>query len=96
MTGREGTGLGTHIHGYRRYTPLHHGVKVMTDGRSGPPTPRTTTLAAGTLYDIELHYYEHEVMPLTQWSHRSANQVIPSSRLSSIADAGTGLRGHLQ
>jgi hypothetical protein len=39
-----------------------NGVKVIDGWRDQGATPytHTTTLTAGTLYNIELHYYEHE------------------------------------
>jgi PA14 domain len=44
----------------------------------------TTTLSAGTLYDIELQYYEHEGDAVCQlrWSYPGqSTQTIPSSQL---------------
>ena len=58
----------------------------------------TTTLTAGTLYDIEVHYYEHsgDATCRLRWSYPGQPlQTIPQSQLyptSSVA-AGSGLRG---
>ena len=44
----------------------------------------TTTLAAGTLYDIELHYYEHagDAVCRLRWSYAGqSTEPIPSSQL---------------
>jgi hypothetical protein len=77
-----------------------NGVKVI-DGwkdQGAAPYTYTTTLVAGTLYDVELHYYEHEgdAACRLQWSYPGQpTQVIPSSQLYPPAQPtqGTGLRG---
>jgi hypothetical protein len=79
---------------------LLNGAKVI-DGwkdESARVYSYTTTLTAGTLYDIELHYYEHNASAVCrlQWSYPGqSTQAIPQSQLyPSLADSpGTGLRG---
>jgi mannan endo-1,4-beta-mannosidase len=63
-----------------------NGVKVIDGWRDQGATPytHTTTLTAGTLYNIELHYYEHEgdAACRLQWSYPGqATQIIPQSQL---------------
>lgn len=77
-----------------------NGVKVIDGWRDQGPTSYTytTTLTAGTLYDIELHYYEHEegAACRLQWSYPGqAIQAIPQSQLYPFVQeaAGPGLRG---
>jgi PA14 domain/Fibronectin type III domain len=43
----------------------------------------TTTLTAGTLYNIELHYYEHggDASCRLRWSYGQSTETIPSSQL---------------
>jgi hypothetical protein len=43
----------------------------------------TTTLTAGTLYNIELHYYEHggDASCRLRWSYGQSTEAIPSSQL---------------
>ena len=60
--------------------------KVIDGWRDQGPTPYTysTTLSAGALSDIELHYYEHEggAACRLQWSYPGqVIQVIPQSQL---------------
>ncbi len=77
-----------------------NGVRVIDGWRDQGATPysHTTTLTAGTLYSIELHYYEHEADAACrlQWSYPGqTTQVIPQSQLypSVQETVGTGLRG---
>jgi PA14 domain/Divergent InlB B-repeat domain len=77
-----------------------NGVKVIDGWRDQGATPYTytTTLTAGTLYDIELHYYEHEgdAACRLQWSYPGqTTQAIPQSQLYPTMEEtpGTGLRG---
>jgi hypothetical protein len=63
-----------------------NGTKVIEGWRDQGATPYTysTILTAGTLSDIELHYYEHEgdAASRLQWSYPGqATQVIPQSHL---------------
>ncbi len=63
-----------------------NGTKVIEGWRDQEATPYsfTTTLTAGTLYDIELHYYEHEgnAECRLQWSYPGqSTQAIPQSQL---------------
>ena len=64
-----------------------NGVKVIDGWRDQGPTPyiHTTTLTAGTLYNIELHYYEHGVGAVCRlhWSYPGQpDQVIPKIYLT--------------
>ncbi len=75
-----------------------NGVKVIDGWRDQGATAytHTTTLTAGTLYNIELHYYEHEggAACRLQWSYPGqAIQTIPQSQLYPQETVGTGLRG---
>ena len=77
-----------------------NGVKVIDGWRDQGATPYTytTTLTAGTLYSIELHYYEHEgdAACRLQWSYPGqTTQAIPQSQLYPTMEEtpGTGLRG---
>ena len=77
-----------------------NGVKVIDGWRDQGATPYTytTTLTAGTLYNIELHYYEHEgdAACRLQWSYPGqTTQAIPQSQLYPTMEEtpGTGLRG---
>jgi hypothetical protein len=65
---------------------LLNGTKVIDGWRDQGATPYsyTTTLTAGTLYDIELHYYEHEgnAECRLEWSYPGqSTQAIPQSQL---------------
>ena len=62
------------------------GPKSSMAGEIRAPTPYTytTTLTAGTLSDIELHYYEQEgdAACRLQWSYPGqGNQIIPQTQL---------------
>jgi len=63
-----------------------NGTTVINGWRDQGATPYsyTTTLSAGTLYNIELHYYEHEGDAVCRflWSYPGqSTQTIPSSQL---------------
>jgi hypothetical protein len=72
-----------------------NGVKVIDAWRDQGATPYsyTTTLTAGTRYDIELHYHEHEgdAVCRLQWSYPGqALQAVPQSQLYPPQTPGTG------
>jgi hypothetical protein len=72
-----------------------NGVKVIDAWRDQGATPYayTTTLTAGTRYDIELHYYEHEgdAVCRLQWSYPGqALQTVPQSQLYPPQTPSTG------
>ena len=72
-----------------------NGVKVIDAWRDQGATPYsyTTTLTAGTRYDIELHYYEHEgdAVCRLQWSYPGqALQAVPQSQLYPPQTPSTG------
>jgi hypothetical protein len=77
-----------------------NGAKVIDGWRDQGATPYSFTmnLTAGTLYDIELHYYEHEgdAACRLQWSYPGqTTEAIPQSQLYPTMEEtpGTGLRG---
>ena len=72
-----------------------NGAKVIDGWKDQSPTTYTytTTLAAGTLYNIELHYYEHGdgAVCRLHWSYPGQpDQAIPQSQLSPPAGQTTG------
>ena len=73
-----------------------NGVKVVEGWRDQGATAyrHTTTLTAGTLYNIELHYYEHEgnAACRLQWSYLGqATHTIPQGQLYPFVQETAGV-----